>query len=479
MIENKNTEKNIEIIKDAVNLINRFNRAFRTSKIYDANNLIYRRQIDLFHHLVNKFLEVYGKAQITLRQNGVYFNDTKLKFGFSNYYLQQFVEQEFTKLDIGELSFLPGINTHELDAFIHLLAQKPAEDKAHEEFILQLQENGIHNISIEKIASFQKSENKNRDTKRIFFLGLTHLKEYFEDRQSLSSKASLYTTKRLMQSIFNHLSENESFLYGMTNIKNFDEYTLNHSVNVCILSISLGKKLGLDRNELVDLGLAAFFHDFGKLEIPKEILLKPGKLDADERKEIEKHTFYGAMKLIKIRQSSYLPVKALNVAMEHHHGENSCGYPHYTKKKSINLYSKIVKIVDVFDAITTPRPYREEDFTRDEALNFMLQRSGSDFDPLILKVFVNMIGIYPVGTFVLLNSGEVGIVFETNPDPAARLQPKVKIISDSEGNKTDGPVVDLTEIDPALNRPVRHIVKTLDPESYGLRAADYFVAEAE
>ncbi len=479
MISNGKTEQNTETTRAAINLINRFNRAYRTSKIYDSNNLIYQRQIDLLHHIISKFLEAYDKATLTLRQNGVHFNDVKIKFGFANYYLQQFIEEEFEKKDIGELSFLPGITAGELDAFIHILTQKPAEEDPHKELLRLLREKRIRNISIKKIPSFQKSENKNRDTKRIFFLSLIHLKEYFEEQQSLSSRASLYTTKRLMQSIFNHLAENESFLYGLTNIKNFDEYTLNHSVNVCIISISLGKKLGLDRNELVDLGLAAFFHDFGKLDIPKQILLKPGKLAPEERKEIEKHTFYGAMKLIKIRQSSYLPVKALNVAMEHHHGEDDHGYPAYTKKKSINLYSKIVKIVDVFDAITTPRPYRERDFTRDEALNFMLERSGSDFDPLILKVFINMIGIYPVGSFVLLNSGEIGIVFETNPEPAARLQPKVKIIADSTGNKVDGELVDLTEINPAANRPVRFIIKSLSPERYGLRVADYFVAAAE
>jgi HD-GYP domain-containing protein (c-di-GMP phosphodiesterase class II) len=479
MSHNGNAGKNVEIIKDAVNLLSRFHRAFRTSKIYDPNNLIYTRQIDLFQHLVNKFLDIYDKAQLTLRENGVYFNDIKLKFGFSNYYLQQFIENEFMKLDIGELSFFRGMDTDELNRFIHLLARKPAEENPHEEFCRLLQKNRIQNISVEKIASFQKSNNKSRDTKRIFFLSLTHLKEYFQDRQSLSSKTSLYTTKRLMQSIFNHLSENESFLYGMTNIKNFDEYTLNHSVNVCILTISLGKKLGLDRNELVDLGLAAFFHDFGKLDIPKQILLKPGKLDADERKEIEKHTFYGALKLMKIQQSSFLPVKALNVAMEHHYGETSSGYPHYTKKKTINLYSKIVKVVDVFDALTTPRPYRDVDYTRDEALRFMRQRSGTDFDPLILKVFIHMVGIYPVGTLVLLNSGEIGIIFETNPDPADRLLPKVKLITDSGGKKTDGPVIDLAETGPASSGSARFIVKSLNPESYEIRTADYFIAEAE
>lgn len=479
MPDKEKTEKDIQILKDAVSLLHRLHRAYRTSKIYDSHNLIYRRQIGLLHHLISKFLNVYGQARLTLRLNGVYFNDVKLKFGFSNYYLQQFVEEEFSKKDIGELTFLAGIHQDELDKFVRILNKKFEGKDPHEEFLNSLEEKIIRNISVEKIPSFQKTENKNRDTKRIFFLSMTHLKEYFEDRRSVSAKASLYTTKRLMQSIFNHLSENESFLHGLTNIKNFDEYTLNHSINVCILSISLGKKLGLDRNELVDLGLAAFFHDFGKLDISKRILLKPGKLAPDERKEIEKHPFYGAMKLIQIKQDSYLPVKALNVAMEHHHGERNRGYPFYTKKKSAHLFSKIVKIVDVFDAVTTPRPYRERDFTRDEALRFMIQQSGTEFDPLILKVFIDMIGFYPVGSLVLLNTGETGIVFETNPDPSARLQPKIKIISDSQGNKLDGPLIDLTDVDPETNLPSRFIVKSLNPESYNIPVADYFAAEAE
>jgi len=289
----------------------------------------------------------------------------------------------------------------------------------------------------------------------------------------------LNTTRRLMQSMFNHIVANESFIYGLTNIKNFDEYTLNHSVNVCLLSISLGRRLGLDKNELVDLGISAFFHDFGKTEIPKEILVKPGQLDKQEREIIEKHPYLGAEKLVQLKEFSYLPVRAINVAMEHHVKEDFSGYPRYQIKKDINLFSKIVKICDFFDALTTERPYRKRAFTRDEVLKMMTEKSGLEFDPVLLKVFVNMMGSYPVGSLVLLDTGEIGIVFEVNLDPANLNRPKVKIIADKEGKKIDGDVVDLTEADSQTKLYIRTIIKVLDPKKYNIRVSDYFLAQAQ
>ena len=282
-----------------------------------------------------------------------------------------------------------------------------------------------------------------------------------------------------MQSIFNLISENESFLFGLTNIKNFDEYTLNHSVNVCVLSISLGRKMGLDRKELVELGLSAFFHDLGKLDIPKDILVKPGMLSADERHIIEKHPCLGAEKLIQLKEFRFLPLSALNVAMEHHASMDETGYPHFTKKQTLNLYSKIVKIADVFDALTTERPYRSVHFTRGAALRYMLKHSGKEFDPVLLKIFINLIGDIPVGSLVLLDTGEIAITFDNNPIRRFRLRPKVKLLTDGYGNKVDGEIVDLSERAPSGDTFLRTIIKPLDASKYQVRVSDYFVAEAD
>jgi HD-GYP domain-containing protein (c-di-GMP phosphodiesterase class II) len=282
-----------------------------------------------------------------------------------------------------------------------------------------------------------------------------------------------------MQAVYNHIVDNESFVFGLTNLKNYDEYTLNHSVNVCLLATALGRRLGLSRGEIVDLGIAAFFHDLGKLEIPLEILNKPAKLSDGEREVMEQHPFKGAEKLVLLKESKHLPLRAIHVALEHHIKEDLTGYPRYFKKEDVNLFSKIVKVVDVFDAVTTKRVYRTKDFTRAEALSLMLEQSGTEFNPIILKAFVNLMGVFPIGSFVALNTGELGIVFDLNPDPKLLFQPSVKLITDASGNKVDGEIVDLSEMDAETGRFHRTIATALNPNDYGIEVADYFLARAQ
>jgi len=475
MQENNDERK---VLKTAIDIIHHINRAFRTSKIYEPNNRIFLRQIKLLHQHIQNIHKIQEESAFILRQNSLLFNNMKLKFNYSNYYLFKFFYSELQKKDVGELLFLPDVSENELTRFILLLAEKNlSPDNPFQAFLDRLKESNINNIYVNNIPAFEKTENKDKASKKIFFLSMTHLKEMFEKQEE--KHISLTTTKRLMQAIFNHISDNESFLFGLTNIKNFDEYTLNHSVNVCILSISLGKKMGLDRNELIDLGLSAFFHDFGKLEIPKDILLKPGKLDKKERNIIQLHPHYGAEMLIQMKEFSHLPLQALTVAMEHHLSEDDSGYPKYKKKNNINLFSKMVKITDFFDAITTKRPYRKKDFSREHALTLMLELSGKEFNPLILKVFVNMMGTYPVGTLVLLNTAEIGIVYENSAEALNFNRPKIKLITDEEGNKTDGKIVDLSEIDYQTKSYKKSISKTLEPTKYDINVSDYFIAEAE
>jgi HD-GYP domain-containing protein (c-di-GMP phosphodiesterase class II) len=476
--QEKIKDREMNTNKDAVDLLFRFNWASRISKIYEENNLIFVRQIKLLYDMLKKPIEEHGEAKIKISQNTLFLNDIKLKFGFSSYFLLKYVMQEFDEREIGVLAFTPGLTEEELKKFVILFAEKPENsDKPLERFHKKCLEAGIDHIVMEQISPHDQSSSKKKDAMKMYFLSITHLKEIFEKYQK-DDRLPLITTRRLMQALFSNIADNETYVHGLTTIKNFDEYTLNHSVNVCLLSISLGKRLGLDRNELMDLGISAFFHDYGKLDIPKEILLKPGKLDKKERELIEHHPQYGAEKLIQMKTTGNMPIRAIHVAMEHHAQEGRGGYPTYTKKNNINLFSKIVHIADVFDAITTKRPYRTKDFSRDEALKMMLEKIGEEFDPLILKIFVNMMGACPVGTLVLLNTGEIGIIFETNEDPTFMLRPKVKLITDQEGNKIDGEVVDLAKRDPEKNVFVHSIIKNLDNNKYNVPIPDYFVTAA-
>ncbi len=176
---------------------------------------------------------------------------------------------------------------------------------------------------------------------------------------------------------------------------------------------------------------------------------------------------------------SILPVTAINVAMEHHVWANleGGGYPKYWKKDHIDFFSKIAKICDFFDAVTTARPYRKKTATREEATSWMLEKIGTEFDTILLKVFANMIGIYPIGSLVVLDTEEWGIVMETNPDIALMTSPKVKIIADKDGNKRDGKIIDLAEKNPKTDRFKKKIVKTLDPIKYDINVSEYFLAQ--
>jgi HD-GYP domain-containing protein (c-di-GMP phosphodiesterase class II) len=194
---------------------------------------------------------------------------------------------------------------------------------------------------------------------------------------------------------------------------------------------------------------------------------------------MEQHPFKGAEKLVLLQESRRLPLRAIHVAMEHHIKEDLTGYPRYFRKEDVNLFSKIVKVVDFFDAVTTKRVYRTKVFTRSEALTLMLEQAGSEFHPVILKAFVNLMGPFPIGSLVALSTGEIGIVFEVNADPKLILRPTVKLITDVAGNRIDGDVVDLAEQDPATGRFVRTISRALNPQEYGVEVSDYFLAQAQ
>lgn len=467
-----------KIYETALEILFRFHVAFKIARIYEPNNLMFLKQVHQLFLLIQAVLKQEGEAFFKLRQSTLFFNNLRLKFSFSNFFVFKFMVTELRKKQIGTMNFHADLTEEALKAFLILLARgEGKEEIPFEAFLREFEKSEIKNITIEKISPYELTQRKEKSAAKVYFLSILHLKEVFEKEQQ-KEKIRINTTRRLMQSIFNHLIENESFVHGLTNIKNYDEYTLNHSVNVCTLAIALGRRLGLDRNELVDLGISAFFHDVGKLETPLEILNKPTKLDEEERKIIEKHPHHGAQKLVHSEEFRNLPLRAIHVALEHHIKADLTGYPRFSKRNSVNLYSKIVKVVDYFDAITTKRAYRPHVFTRDEALALMLKQSGTEFDPLILKVFVNMMGAYPGGTLVYLDSSEFAIVFEAPADPSLFERPKVKLITDEKGNKINGEIVDLAEVDPVTQRYQRSILKVLDPEKYNIKVSDYFLAQA-
>jgi putative nucleotidyltransferase with HDIG domain len=465
--------------KTGVDLLIRFHIVDKIAKIYDPKNDAFQEQGKLLFESLAALLKEGEAVSFRVRHGALLLNGVRLKFGVGTYGIFKSVLEELRTRDVEALTFLPGLGLEELYRFMSLFAKREKKDEAvYAQLAADLDAAAVEHVELEKISVEEVAQDLHKNTARMFFLSIVHLKESFA-RGEKNEPIKINTTRRLMQSIYNHIVEDEGFVHGLTNIKNHDEYTLNHSVNVCLLATALGRRLGLSRSELVDLGMAAFFHDLGKTETPLDILNKPGRLTDAERMVMEKHPFHGAEKLIMLKEFRRLPLRAIHVALEHHIKEDLSGYPRYFKKDDVNLFSKIVKVVDVFDAITTRRIYRTKDFTRAEALSFMLEQSGTEFNPVILKAFVNMMGVFPIGSLVALTTGEVGIVHGISPDPKLLMRPSVKLITDTEGNKIDGEIVDLAERVQETGRFRRTIAAPLDPSKYGVEVADYFLAQAQ
>lgn len=465
--------------KSGLDLLIRFHIVAKIAKIYDPKNNAFQEQGRLFFAAIDALLKEVPKAAFRIRHGSLLLNGVRLKFGVGTYPLFKSVLEEFRAREIEALAFLPGLTMEELFLFMSVFAKREKRTElSFDRLVSACDAAGVTHVYLEKISSEEIAQALHKNTARMFFLSIVHLKESFA-RDQRGEGIKINTTRRLMQSIYNHIVENEAFIHGLTNIKNHDEYTLNHSVNVCLLATALGRRLGLSRSELVDLGMAAFFHDLGKTDTPLDILNKPARLSDDEREIMEQHPFKGAEKLACHMEFRRLPLRAIHVALEHHIKEDSTGYPRYFKKEDVNLFSRIVKVVDFFDAVTTKRVYRARVFTRTEALNMMLEASGTEFNAVILKAFVNMMGVYPVGSLVVLTSGEVALVCDINPDPKLILRPSVKLITDKDGNKIDGEAVDLAEKDPVTGGYRRSVASSIDPDKYGVEVSDYFLAQAQ
>jgi len=243
---------------------------------------------------------------------------------------------------------------------------------------------------------------------------------------SFAETIDVENVKVIVNKIVDELLQNDDILYNLTEIKTVDDYTFEHSVNVCILSLITGIGLGFDTGRLRELGIGAILHDIGKLCIPRELLTKPSQLTENEFKEIKKHTVLG-YELLK--KTGKLDLVSSYIALGHHERYDGSGYPLHLKKDSIQIYSRIVAVADVYDALTSDRVYRKK-LRPNEVYDYITSSGINHFDSNVVRSFVKYVTVYPVGTGVLLNTGERAIVVRDNRLMPTR--PLVRVAYDSE-----------------------------------------------
>lgn len=279
--------------------------------------------------------------------------------------------------------------------------------------------------------AMKESQPKKEYSKNLYISGIQLAKDVLNSAKE-AKPIDLIAIKGFVASIVDSLVLGDKELLNLFYEHHPDNYIYSHIVNVLIMSVDLGLGLGYNKSKLNELGLAAFLHDIGMIKV-EEIALQPRSLSEEEYNQIKEHPLYGTEILSKIKDLSSAVIYA---AKEDHERWNGEGYPLGVKDGEISEYARIIATIDVYEALTHSRTYRKK-YLPHEAIKDILTTDSALFDPIILRILISRIGIYPIGSWVELNTNEIGKVITTNDEYP--LKPIVNVIFDNAGNRLEQP----------------------------------------
>jgi HD-GYP domain-containing protein (c-di-GMP phosphodiesterase class II) len=453
--------------------------ALNALKLYPIENETVQQSLTDLHQLVDEIVKVDGSAEIRVVGDFFFLNETRLRLDLSNFATFGSFASALTRHGIGAVEIVNGVERGEWAPFLAMLLRPPAGDSPFQGFLERFAQTPVEHMDLRpatEVEEPQDDEEALTAAKRTYAQSVKVAAEVLGDMR-IGKAVNVRKVKRAVQGIVDQILSNESSMVTMTTLRDFDEYTFTHCVNVSIFSVIIGQRLGLDRLQLYELGLGALFHDIGKQRMDAEVINKPGGLTDEEWTQLKEHPTEGLLLLFQMHGFADVPYRQMLMAYEHHMKIDLTGYPPNRRDRTPTLFSRIVSVADAFDAGTSVRSYQYEPWPPDAVLQEMRDNPKRGFDPLLVKVLITATGVYPVGTLVILDSHELAVVSQVNPDPDLLHRPKVKVISDPVGLPlTEPKTVDLAESDPATGQPRHQIIKTTDPQKYGIRVSDYLIA---
>jgi HD-GYP domain-containing protein (c-di-GMP phosphodiesterase class II) len=462
-------------------LLVRLNALLRTARTHDVTNQAFQRQLKEFHEVVIQVMEEDQEDEVALVAvaDYVYLNGVRIKAHPSMLSVYHALMSEFERRGLGGIRFLHGVHEAELERFFQLFVASDASSLA-ERLIETVKEAGVDHVvpvpamdldadDLTRDLEEQKENTERGRAKRVFWRAVLGTRKIVL-RAHQTGRPDLRQAKRLVQPVVDSIMRHEYSVVGLTALRDHDEYTYAHCVNVSVLSIGMGQALGLSRQVLADLGVAALLHDIGKIAVPGDVLRKPARLTPEEWRLMRRHPIEGVKMICRMPGLTGLTLDAMRVCLEHHMNFDRSGYPGITTEWGQASLSRIVAVADCFDAITAHRSYHRRPRSPFEALQYMLGPSRVSFDPAVLWALVRTVGLYPAGSVLQTDSGHVVLALSPNPQDVRRPNCRVLVLPDGTAAPEEG----AEQWNPMPSD--RNVIKVLRPEEHAFATGELLAA---
>ena len=441
-------------------LLRRFGAALRGAQLYAPSHPIVTRNLDSLNESLHTLCQHDGTVVVGVLGDELIVGDLPMSKASAS--MGELIRR-LTALGIERITISPDVTLDELKGFVEKFGQieKTAGKGKADDAAAQLES---ANIKLGRVMMQERAPDEVTDasTLRKMYSEAVSVASTVWENAKTEERPDPTQAQNMVDGLAQAVLQNRSALLALTALKDYDNYTFTHMVNVSILTMAQARGLGIDGPLLREFGLAALMHDIGKVKTPSEILNKPAKLTDEEFAIMKRHTVDGAEIL---RGTPDIPALAPVVAFEHHLRIDGTGYPENVSRPSLNLATMLCGIADVYDAMRSQRKYQQA-FPSERILTVLQKNDGSQFDPHLVRRFVQLLGIYPVGNLVKLNTDEVAIVLQVHaPDP---YKPKVRVLFAADGNRLELPRdVNLWETEAGGSR-ASSVIAPLNPADYGV-----------
>ena len=439
--------------KQSEELIRRLANAIRGTDLYAANHPVVQRGLDALTAAATDALKGSPSIVIGFIGDEVVVDGARLPRGSAA--LVGFA-RDLRERGVEKITMTRGLSADEVRTLIAVFSDRTSQTPLPERLLPR----GIRHITLGRVVVEEVSDAQAgiAAARRVYDTAVETAETLWQAAKA-GDQPDPGAARKIIDGLARLVTQDRTSLMALTALKKYDNYTFTHMVNVAALAMAQARALNIEGTLLREFGFAALMHDIGKVNTPLEVLNKPDKLSKEEFTIMKRHVVDGAHIL---RRTPEMPALAPIVAFEHHLKQDLSGYPEKIGSRKLNLCTMIVSIADVFDALRSNRPYRQG-LATSRIRAIMGEQDNPAFNQALLKRFVNLMGLFPVGTLVRLSTEELAVVTAEHPtDP---FRPQVKILVDAQGHTIEEPMLTNTWERDSRGEHPRAVVEAVDPDS--------------